>query len=154
MTDARVFELQGYLAHHSLAIYTGRRPSRGVTSLFKISSFVDGAIQRVHSPFDWTLVSRWSCPSQPGLIFINTYLPIHTDGVTRSEVIAYGDFIIDLMRSNPGDEIVLGGDVNYDPRRNQEDRIARYPIPPLQRCDKRTIPGFIFYTSSTTLPFL
>ncbi len=178
LSDETVLELPGYLAHHSLALYTGRRPSRGVSTLFRIEAFVDGAIQvwfylifllllfnlfsdasmlahicpawtmrsliyytrlrivtqRVFSPFDWVVVSRWSPPSQPGVIFTNTYLPIHSDGVTRSDVIAFRDYILDLMNSNPGDAFVLGGDVNFDPWRNEEHRATGYPIPPLQRC--------------------
>ncbi len=133
LSEENAFELPGYLAHHSMAIYTGRRPSRGVTSLFRINAFVDGAIQRIFSPFDWTVVSRWSRPSQPGLLFVNTYLPIHSDGITRSEVLAFRDYIRDLMLSNPGDAILMGGDMNFDPWRNAEDRISGYPIPALQR---------------------
>jgi exonuclease III len=45
LSDESVLELPGYLAHHSLALYTGRRPSRGVSTLFRIEAFVDGAIQ-------------------------------------------------------------------------------------------------------------
>ncbi len=80
-------------------------------------------------------MSRWSRPLQPGAIFVNTYLPIHSDGITRTEVIAFRDFILDLMTSNPGDAFLLGGDLNFDPWRNEEHRSIGYPIPPLQRCD-------------------
>jgi hypothetical protein len=107
---------------------------------------VNGALHRILSPFDWTVVSRWARPSLPGAIFINTYLPIHSDGVTRSEVIAFCDYVLDLMRSNPGAAFLLGGDMNFDPWRNEEDRIHLYPIPPLQRCVS-LLPGFLFIVS-------
>jgi exonuclease III len=39
--------LPGYVGHHNLAIPTNRRPSRGVSSYFRIESFVDGSISQV-----------------------------------------------------------------------------------------------------------
>ncbi len=56
-SDENVFQLPGYLGHHSLAAYTGRRPSRGVSILFRIESFVEGALQRVTTPFDCATLS-------------------------------------------------------------------------------------------------
>jgi hypothetical protein len=39
--------LPGFVGQHSLAIPTNRRPSRGVSSFFRIASFVDGSILQV-----------------------------------------------------------------------------------------------------------
>ncbi len=39
--------LPGFVGQHSLAIPTNRRPSRGLSSFFKIESFVDGALSQV-----------------------------------------------------------------------------------------------------------
>ncbi len=40
-------ELTGFVGQHSLAIPTRRRPSRGLSSFFKINSFTDGGISQV-----------------------------------------------------------------------------------------------------------
>ncbi len=140
-SEENVFQLPGYLGHHSLAAYTGRRPSRGVSTLFRIESFVEGALQRVTTPFDWMVVSRWAAMQQPGLTFINVYLPVHTGGqdntrklVSQTDLNVFRDFVLDLISSNPGDSFLMGGDMNYDPWRNEESRRSRIPIPPLQRC--------------------
>jgi exonuclease III len=140
-TDDNVIQLSGYLGHHSLAAYTGRRPSRGVSSLFRIESFVDGALQRITTPFDWVVASRWAAAQQPGLTFINVYLPVHTRGkdtnrklVAQTDLNVFRDFVADLISSNPGDSFLMGGDMNFDPWRSELARINRIPIPPLQRC--------------------
>jgi hypothetical protein len=39
--------LPGFVGQHSLAIPTNRRPSRGISSFFKIETFVDGALSQV-----------------------------------------------------------------------------------------------------------
>jgi hypothetical protein len=40
-------ELNGFVGQHNLAIPTRRRPSRGLSSFFKIDSFTDGGISQV-----------------------------------------------------------------------------------------------------------
>ncbi len=139
-SEENVFQLPGYLGHHSLAAYTGRRPSCGVSTLFRIESFADGALQRITAPFDWIVASRWAATQQPGLTFINVYLPVHTRGqdntrklVSQTDLNVFRDFVLDLISSFPGDSFLMGGDMNYDPWRNEESRRNRIPIPPLQR---------------------
>jgi hypothetical protein len=61
VSDEAVLELPGYLAHHSLALYTGRRPSRGVSTLFRIDAFVDGAIQVVYLFIPLVLTFGFPC---------------------------------------------------------------------------------------------
>jgi exonuclease III len=39
--------LRGFVGHHNLAIPTNRRPSRGVSSFFRIETFVDGSVSQV-----------------------------------------------------------------------------------------------------------
>jgi exonuclease III len=39
--------LPGFVGHHNLAIPTNRRPSRGVSSFFRIETFVDGSVSQV-----------------------------------------------------------------------------------------------------------
>jgi hypothetical protein len=39
--------LPGFVGQHSLAIPTNRRPSRGLSSFFRIETFVDGALSQV-----------------------------------------------------------------------------------------------------------
>lgn len=41
--------LPGFVGQHSLAIPTNRRPSRGLSSFFRIETFVDGALSQVSS---------------------------------------------------------------------------------------------------------
>ncbi len=50
------FELDGFIAFHTEARPTGGRPSWGMSSLFKMSSFVGGRLRTVMSPCDWLQV--------------------------------------------------------------------------------------------------
>ncbi len=49
--------LNGFVGQHNLAIPTARRPSRGLSSFFKIESFTDGGITQV-------ILSSQSCLSR------------------------------------------------------------------------------------------
>jgi hypothetical protein len=53
--------LPGFVGQHSLAIPTNRRPSRGVSSFFKISTFVDGALSQVFLYLMSLTLSKLSC---------------------------------------------------------------------------------------------
>ncbi len=55
--DARPsIELDGYITFHTPARPTARRPQWGMTSFFRISSFVGGHLRSVQSPCDWLQV--------------------------------------------------------------------------------------------------
>jgi hypothetical protein len=76
--DSELLELRGFLGHHARAIPGVRRNLWGLTTLFRTSSFSDGYLEKVHSPCDWILLSRWRQPGSPGLMIINIYAPIHS----------------------------------------------------------------------------
>jgi hypothetical protein len=77
--DEELFELPGFLAHHARAIPTGNSRHRwGLTTLFRTHSFADGFLEKLFSPCDWILISRWRQPGLPGLIVCNIYAPLHS----------------------------------------------------------------------------
>jgi hypothetical protein len=77
--DNDLFELVGYLGHHARAIPTDHgRNIWGQTTLFRTTSFADGFLEKLYSPCDWVLVSRWRQEGVPGLIVMNVYVPLHS----------------------------------------------------------------------------
>jgi hypothetical protein len=53
---ASALELDGYIPLHTFARVTGGRPQWGLTSWFRISSFVGGTIRPVPTGADWMQV--------------------------------------------------------------------------------------------------
>lgn len=49
-----------------------------------------------------------------GIIFINIYIPAHTQGFLPGEVVTLTQCVTDLLQRYPGDKFVLGGDFNLD----------------------------------------
>jgi hypothetical protein len=49
-------DLDGYITFNVPARPTGGRPSWGLTSFFRITSFVGGHLRTVHSPCEWIQV--------------------------------------------------------------------------------------------------
>ncbi len=77
--DEELFELRGFLGHHARALpVDGSRNMWGLSTLFRTRSFSDGFLERISSPCDWVLVSRWRQPGQPGLMVLNIYAPLHS----------------------------------------------------------------------------
>jgi exonuclease III len=76
--DKDLFELRGFLGHHARAIPTDRRNRWGQSTLFRTSTFADGFLERLPSPCDWLLLSRWRQPGCAGLIVMNVYIPLHS----------------------------------------------------------------------------
>jgi exonuclease III len=120
-----LLDLSDFRSHHSLARQsTGPKPFWGLSTFFRTSSFVHGYIKREYSPCDWILVSRWTRGSaQPGIVFLNIYVPIHTSGFTPGEVSILTQCVSDLVQQYPGDKFVLGGDFNLDQARFHSQRI-------------------------------
>jgi exonuclease III len=72
-------ELRGFMGHHAVAVPgQGRRGVWGLTTLFKTSTFAEGFWEKLLSPCDWMLISRWSVPRKPGLVVLNIYMPAFT----------------------------------------------------------------------------
>ncbi len=77
--DNELLELRGFLGNHARAVPTDQNRNRwGLSSLFRITTFADGFVERLPSPCDWILPSRWRQPGSPGLIVINLYIPVHS----------------------------------------------------------------------------
>ncbi len=113
---ASSFELDGFIAFHTPARLTGGRPQWGMTTLFKISSFVGGRLYSLPTPADWVLACRWVRPSGQGVIFINSYVPVHSKSaqISIQDITHFKTFVRDLSTSFPGDTLVCGGDFNVD----------------------------------------
>jgi hypothetical protein len=123
------FELIGFIPHHILARPTTRRPSCGLTSLLKIDSFAGGTLRPIPCPVDWLQITRWRQPSDRGLLIVNVYLAIHTSGFEADDARTAIAFLESIINDFPGDQMILGGDLNYDPWRTSEHRALRIPIP-------------------------
>jgi exonuclease III len=80
-------ELREFMGHHSVAVPgQGRRGVWGLKTLFKTRTFAEGFWERLLSPCDWILISRWSVPGQPGLLVVNVYLPVFTRYETKTKL--------------------------------------------------------------------
>jgi exonuclease III len=112
MDDVLPYELEGYIAYHAPARFTTRRPQWGMTSLFKISSFVGGRLQLIPVPFEWLLANRWIRASGLGVTIVNVYIPAHWRGTSAQDISHFATFLRDLVISFPGDVIICGGDIN------------------------------------------
>ncbi len=123
------FELDGFIPHHQMGRYTSRRPSWGLTTLWKIDSIVGGALCRIPSPVDWIVVSRWKWDTDMGLLVANIYLPIHTQGFGPADVDVAIAFFGSLRSDFPADRLLIGGDLNVDPWRICEQRASGEDIP-------------------------
>jgi exonuclease III len=80
-TNEDVLSLEGFIPHHQLARPSTRRAKWGVSTFFRINSFVGGVIRRIPSPVDWMAVSRWQHSSDVGLIVVNVYHAIYSEGL-------------------------------------------------------------------------
>jgi exonuclease III len=124
-TRDATLDLHGYIPHHQL----GRRHQWGLTSLFRIEAFVGGSLLRLPCPFDWMVISRWRMPTDLGLLFVNVYLPTHTDGFGRSDVNTALSFLHTLRGDFPNDGFILSGDLNVDTWRLTRQRSEGRIIP-------------------------
>ncbi len=131
-TAEAVLDIDGFIPHHQLGRPTPRRPNHhqwGVSTLMKIEAFVGGVIRRIPSPVDWLVVSRWCQSSDVGIVMVNIYLPVHSDGFTSTDSQAALSFIETLRSDFPADAILLGGDFNVDRWRVDEYRSNGVTIP-------------------------
>ncbi len=58
VTEGVALELDGYIPFHGLARYTGGKPQWGMTSLFRILSFVGDTLRPVPTGADWIQVEK------------------------------------------------------------------------------------------------
>jgi exonuclease III len=131
-TRESVLDLPGFIPHHQL----GRRHQWGLSSFMRIEAFTGGTLHRVPCPFDWMVVSRWRRESDLGLVIVNIYLPVHTDGFGRSDAEAALVFLGTLRSDFPTDGFIMGGDLNVDLWRVQEHRLSGRQIPTSTRSGK------------------
>jgi hypothetical protein len=143
-TNEACYHAPGFVGHHALASASGGpgRPRWGLTSLFKINSFLEGSFQRLFSSVDWVLVSRWGVAQGRGIIFVNTYMPIHSGGVQEMDLQNYDTLISDLRLQYPADTLIMGGDFNFDPWRCSDFQSLGITVPPLVRCVSICFMGF------------
>jgi exonuclease III len=112
-TPDSTLDLHGFIPHHQL----GRRHQWGLSSLFRINALTGGTLHRLPCPFDWLVISRWRQETDLGCVFVNAYLPTHTDGFSRNDAEAAIVFLRSIQDDFPSDGFVLGGDLNVDPWR-------------------------------------
>ncbi len=113
-TPESVVDFDGFIPHHQLGRPTLRRFQWGLSTLMKITSFVGGSIRRIACPVDWMIVSRWQRSTDVGLMLINVYLPVHSDGFSDSDSSTALAFIDSLRVDFRGDNFLIGGDLNVD----------------------------------------
>jgi exonuclease III len=119
-----VFDLDGYIPHHQLGRQTLRRFQWGVSTLLRIESFTGGVICRIPSPVDWIVASRWRTETDIGLTMMNVYHPVHSDGFGAQESQTALAFFNTLRDDFPGDSFLVGGDLNVDRWRTNDQRAA------------------------------
>jgi exonuclease III len=144
--DVLPYELDGFIAYHTPARYTTRRPQWGMSCLLKISSFVGGRLQSLPAPCEWIQTCRWVRPSGLGVLFINIYVPTHSTGTTVHDVAVLAQLFGDIATSFPGDAVVCCGDFNVDRWRLADHLAARRPTSSIARYDLNTVTilGFAF----------
>jgi hypothetical protein len=128
-TNEDVLSIDGFIPHHQLGRPTTRRAKWGVSTFFRIDSFVGGVIRRIPSPVDWMVVSRWQHASDVGLIVINIYHAIYSDGYSARDTQAVLAFLHTLRNDFPADGLLLGGDLNVDRWRVADQRASGAIIP-------------------------
>ncbi len=64
---------------------------------------------------------------------VNYYMPIHSAGITASDVNLFEALLRDFTVSFPGDVVIGGGDLNLDRWRFVEHRRLGLPISTLSR---------------------
>lgn len=107
--------LTGYIGFHVEAIVTGGRPSKGLTSFFEANVFSNGTLKVELCPVNWALVVRWlPAGSTSGMVFVNIYIPRHTDGFLIHELELFIRYFSTLRSSLPADDFLIGGDWNAD----------------------------------------
>jgi exonuclease III len=128
--DSPPYELDGFMAYHSPARFTGGRPQWGMTSMIKISSVIGGRLYSLPVPSEWILACRWVRPSGLGVLLINVYVPVHSksSGITTQDIGHLTSFFRDLSTSFPGDIIICGGDFNVDRWRLADPQKPKTPL--------------------------
>jgi exonuclease III len=113
-SDSELLELSGFFSHHQRALPgNGYRNIWGVSSYFRQAAFADGFWTRVFSPVDWLLISRWQPGSEPGLVVLNVYIPVHTAGMTAIDASILRETLVELVSVYPGDSFIVAGDFNF-----------------------------------------
>ncbi len=121
-------DIPGFIPHHQLGRYTTRRPQWGVSTLWRIDAIVGGTLLRVSCPFEWIVVSRWKMPTDIGLLVVNVYLPVHSEGFSKPEAENALGYLRTLRADFRTDFFILGGDLNVDPWKLQFKRANGLPI--------------------------
>ncbi len=79
------------------------------------------------------LTFRWGTVQNPGILFVNVYLPVHTATVSVAEIEQLDSLVSDLRSQFPADTVIMGGDFNYDPWRAAAQQAQGISRPPLIR---------------------
>jgi hypothetical protein len=157
------FSIDDYVVFHADAIPTqGPRASGGVSTYFKMETFVTGKLVKLTCPVWWALAVRWVRGDSPGLVIVNTYAAMHTTGVSYVDFEVFFNYVNDLRSTYGMDEFVILGDMNVDRfcRANpskREERQVLTGIAELERVGFRTIPDcplVTFPDASTTLDYV
>jgi exonuclease III len=115
-------DIPGFIPHHQLGRSAPRGTRWGLSTFLKIDAFVGGVICRIPSPVDWLVASRWRMDTNLGLLLVNVYLPVHTDGFSPTGSQQALSFIKTLRLDFPGDGLLIGGDLNVDRWRVSDQR--------------------------------
>ncbi len=161
-TELEQLSVSDYVAFHAPALPSnGPRGVGGVSTYFKIDSFVAGCLVKLPSPVWWALTVRWEVENGPGLVVINVYAAMHTAGVQPKDFETLFDFVNDMRCSHGADEVIVLGDLNSDRfrRRNPVRREEQLILSWLQHMESngyRVVPDkptVTFLDASTTLDY-
>jgi exonuclease III len=88
-----------FIAFHEAAVPANGRNVMGLSSFFRLTTFSGGTMEQLQSPLPWVLAVRWLPSNGKGVIFVNIYAAIHTQGVLQSDVDELCDFFDNIQES-------------------------------------------------------
>ncbi len=161
-SDVEQLSITNYVGFHAEAMPSHGHPVAGLSTYFKMETFVHGRLVKLLSPVFWALIVRWTGDDNRGLIVVNVYAAMHTQGVQPSDFELLFEAIDDLRASNGADDIIILGDLNSDrfrrpaPARREEQLVLEY-LRHLEANDYRIYPDravVTFMDASTTLDYV
>lgn len=98
LPGSKGFHPPGFLKFQINARPTGGRPSGGIFSLFKQSTFAKFIFTQLPSPEEWILPVRWTSPDTGPVISLNLYIPRHSSDFSEASVRTLSDFVEELRQ--------------------------------------------------------
>lgn len=113
-SDVEQLSIDNYVAFHAEAQLSHGHPVGGLSSYFRIDLFADGRLVKLMVPVWWAVAVRWKRETSKSIVFVNTYVALHTQGVDYTDLDIFFDYINELSAEYGEDELIILGDMNAD----------------------------------------